>query len=77
MKQNEHLLRINDVVMSEVRDHDPRRALSSQPADHLLTSQVGWESRALHGVLRSQDLKLTVGKKDAAPVCLPLPDSNK
>ena len=43
-----------------------------QPADYLLTIQVGWESRVLHGVLRSDDLKLTVGKKGAEPVRLPL-----
>ena len=34
-----------------------------QPVDYLLTIQVGWESRVLHGLLRSDDLKLTVGKK--------------
>lgn len=28
MRSNLVVLRINDVVMSEVRDHDPRRALS-------------------------------------------------
>ncbi len=44
-----------------------------QPADFLLTIQVGWESRVLHGVLRSDDLRLTVGKKGAKPVRLPLP----
>ena len=43
-----------------------------QPADYLLTIQVGWESRVLHGVLRSDDLRLTVGKKGAQPVRLPL-----
>jgi len=43
-----------------------------QPADYLLTIQVGWESRVLHGVLRSDDLKLTVGRKGAEPVRLPL-----
>jgi len=43
-----------------------------QPKDYLLTIQVGWESRVLHGVLRPDDLKLTVGKKGAEPVRLPL-----
>lgn len=45
------------------------------PMDYLLTIQAGWESRFLHGVLRSENLKLTVGKKDAEPVRLPLASS--
>lgn len=43
-----------------------------RPTDYLLTIQVGWESRVLHGVLRSDDLRLTVGKKGAQPLRLPL-----
>lgn len=46
-----------------------------QSADYLLTIQAGWESRVLHGVLRSDDLRLTVGKKGADPVRLPLTPS--
>lgn len=46
-----------------------------QSADYLLTIQAGWESRVLHGVLRSDDLRLTVGKKGANPVRLPLTPS--
>ena len=43
-----------------------------QPKDYLLIVQVGWESGVLHGVLRSDDLKLAVGKKGAEPVRLRL-----
>ena len=43
-----------------------------KPTDYLITIQVGWESRILHGVLRSDDLRLTVGRKGAEPVRLPL-----
>jgi hypothetical protein len=43
-----------------------------QAADYLLTIQVGWESRVLHGVLRADDLKLSVGKRGLEPVNLPL-----
>jgi hypothetical protein len=43
-----------------------------KPTDYLITIQVGWEVRALHGVLRSDDLSITVGKKGAEPVHLPL-----
>jgi len=46
-----------------------------QPKDYLLTIQAGWESRVLHGVLRSDDLKFTVGKKGADSVRLPLASS--
>ncbi len=42
-------------------------------SDSLITIQVGWESRVLHGILRSNDLKLIVGKKGEQPVYLPLP----
>jgi len=40
--------------------------------DCLLTIQAGWESRILHGVLRSDDLNLAIGKKVVARVRLPL-----
>jgi hypothetical protein len=43
-----------------------------KPTDYLITIQTGWESRALDGVLRSEDLTLVVGRKGAAPVRLPL-----
>ncbi len=46
-----------------------------RPADYLLTIQVGWESRVLHGVLRSDGLRWTVGKRGADPVRLPLASS--
>ncbi len=42
------------------------------PTDYLITIQAGWESRALHGVLRSDELTLTVGRNGADPVRLPL-----
>lgn len=44
-----------------------------KPTDHLITIQAGWESRALHGVLRSDNLTWTVGKAGKPPVTLPLP----
>lgn len=43
-----------------------------KPTDYLLTIQAGWESRVLHGFLRSDDLKLAVGRQGTEPVRLPL-----
>jgi hypothetical protein len=43
---------------------------------YLLTIQAGWESRVLQGVLRSENLKLTVGKKGTKPARLPLTPSS-
>lgn len=41
--------------------------------DYLITIQAGWEIRALHGVLQSDNLTLTVGSTGKQPVSLPLP----
>jgi hypothetical protein len=43
-----------------------------KPTDYLVTIQVGRESRALHGVVRSDGLSLVVGKKGESPIHLPL-----
>lgn len=45
--------------------------------DHLITIQAGWESRALHGVLRSDNLIWTVGKAGQPSVALPLPATER
>ncbi len=43
-----------------------------QSSDYLVTVQIGWEVRALQGIIRSDDLRITMGKNGEAAFHLPL-----